>query len=55
MNTYSHKLKSIRCYKCNRLLALADGNYQLQIKCPRCKALNTKASSFQPSAELSTA
>jgi phage FluMu protein Com len=33
-------MREIRCGGCNRLLALAGWFEQLQIKCPRCGALN---------------
>jgi len=32
------KLKEVRCKKCNKLLAKADG--KVEIKCPRCGTLN---------------
>lgn len=29
--------KQIRCPKCNKLLFIAKGNYDIQIKCDKCK------------------
>ncbi len=29
-----------RCTQCNRLLAKVDGSAKVEIKCPRCKAMN---------------
>ncbi|AXS87148.1 Com family DNA-binding transcriptional regulator [Pseudomonas aeruginosa] len=34
-------MKEIRCGSCSRLLARAAGAYSLQIKCPRCRTLNS--------------
>lgn len=33
-------LQEIRCGNCRRKLAAASGFTELQIKCPRCRALN---------------
>ena len=33
-------LKEFRCSFCNRLLAKVGANSQVEIKCPKCKALN---------------
>ncbi|WP_291325214.1 Com family DNA-binding transcriptional regulator [Desulfovibrio sp. UCD-KL4C] len=33
--------QKIRCHRCNRLLGIGKGTIvELEIKCPRCKALN---------------
>jgi LSD1 subclass zinc finger protein len=29
-----------RCEQCNRLLAKIEGSARVEIKCPRCKAMN---------------
>ncbi|MBI5399249.1 Com family DNA-binding transcriptional regulator [Candidatus Saganbacteria bacterium] len=35
-------MKEFRCQKCRRLLAKIDGTgTRVEIKCPRCKGLNT--------------
>ncbi|MFI8744492.1 Com family DNA-binding transcriptional regulator [Pseudomonas sp. NPDC077186] len=36
----------IRCGGCSRLLAKAASFTQLQIKCPRCRAMNQIATSY---------
>jgi phage FluMu protein Com len=34
-------MKDFRCKECHRLLARVDGvGAQVEIKCPRCKAMN---------------
>jgi phage FluMu protein Com len=33
-------LKEFRCSFCNRLLAKVGANSQVEVKCPKCKALN---------------
>lgn len=33
-------LKEFRCSFCHRLLARVGANSQVEIKCPKCKALN---------------
>ena len=33
-------MKDFRCQQCNRLLAKIGGAARVEIKCPRCKALN---------------
>lgn len=33
-------MKEVRCKKCNKLLGYVQGDYE--IKCDRCKALNTQ-------------
>ncbi|MFC1571057.1 Com family DNA-binding transcriptional regulator [Candidatus Margulisiibacteriota bacterium] len=33
-------MKDFRCKQCNRLLAKIEGNTKVEIKCPRCKAMN---------------
>ncbi|MDD5594521.1 MAG: Com family DNA-binding transcriptional regulator [Candidatus Margulisbacteria bacterium] len=33
-------LKEFRCSFCNRLLAKVGENSKVEIKCPKCKALN---------------
>ena len=38
MNKYEQE--EIRCINCSRLLAKAEGNGFIEIKCPRCKELN---------------
>jgi phage FluMu protein Com len=35
-------MNDIRCVKCGKLLGKINGEYE--IKCPRCKELNTKRS-----------
>ncbi|MBU0502245.1 MAG: Com family DNA-binding transcriptional regulator [bacterium] len=32
-----------RCNQCNRLLAKIEGGARVEIKCPRCKAMNLYA------------
>jgi len=32
-------MKEIRCKECGKMLGKIDGEYE--IKCPRCKAMNT--------------
>jgi|GEM_PF-1352132 phage FluMu protein Com len=32
--------KDFRCQQCNRLLAKILGSARVEIKCPRCKAMN---------------
>ncbi|OGC21430.1 hypothetical protein A2291_07930 [candidate division WOR-1 bacterium RIFOXYB2_FULL_42_35] len=34
-------MKDFRCSKCNRLLAKIDGDALVEIKCPRCKEMNS--------------
>lgn len=47
-------LKEVRCGKCERLLAKVGPLTELQIKCPRCGALNhLKAESLPERAPLS--
>ena len=42
-------MQEIRCGHCGRKLAAAREFTELQIKCPRCRALNhLKAQSLQP-------
>jgi phage FluMu protein Com len=36
------QMNDIRCVKCGKLLGKINGEYE--IKCPRCKELNTKRS-----------
>ena len=33
-------MKDFRCQTCNRLLARVEGMGKVEIKCPRCKAMN---------------
>ncbi|MDI9407676.1 MAG: Com family DNA-binding transcriptional regulator [Candidatus Pacebacteria bacterium] len=33
--------ESIRCYSCNKLLGLAENDCTIEIKCSRCKSLNS--------------
>ncbi|QXI29762.1 Com family DNA-binding transcriptional regulator [Pseudomonas vanderleydeniana] len=43
-------LQEFRCGKCNRLLARIGEFSQIQIKCPRCAALNhMKTERLEPS------
>jgi phage FluMu protein Com len=34
-------MKDFRCEYCNRLLARIEGGDKVEIKCPRCKNINT--------------
>ncbi|MFH1541793.1 MAG: Com family DNA-binding transcriptional regulator [bacterium] len=34
------EMKEFRCERCNRLLAKIDGSARVEVKCPRCKAMN---------------
>lgn len=34
-------MEELRCRKCNKLLAKADFDGQVEISCPRCGALNS--------------
>lgn len=36
-------MEQVRCHKCNKLLGLIDGKYE--IKCPRCGVMNTEKES----------
>lgn len=33
-------MREFRCQECNRLLAKVEGPAKVEIKCPRCKAMN---------------
>ena len=39
------ELHQMRCGNCNKLLAKAEAQVMIQIKCPRCKTLNQKTNS----------
>ncbi|MFI8383345.1 Com family DNA-binding transcriptional regulator [Pseudomonas sp. NPDC079086] len=41
----------IRCGGCGRLLAKAAGFTQLQIKCPRCRVINSQTAVSCPNPE----
>lgn len=49
------RVKEIRCGTCQRLLAKAGHFDQLQIKCPRCRAINHLKAKSLPQAPLSAA
>ena len=34
-------MRDIRCFNCGKLLLKADGTYHIEIKCNRCKQINT--------------
>ncbi len=40
-------MEDVRCYDCGRKLAVADFK-EIQIKCPRCKALNHHVKATEP-------
>ncbi|MHC9012568.1 Com family DNA-binding transcriptional regulator [Stenotrophomonas rhizophila] len=42
-------MKNLRCGDCAKLLAKADGVYEIQIKCPRCGVLNHMKAESLPS------
>nr|WP_082919273.1 Com family DNA-binding transcriptional regulator [Pseudomonas chengduensis] len=38
----------IRCGGCGRLLCRVSGSYTIQIKCPRCRTLNSQTATSCP-------
>lgn len=47
-------MKNLRCGDCAKLLAKADGGYDIQIKCPRCGVLNHMKAESLPSDRRAT-